>query len=330
MKCSICNAENPPEATICHQCGFSLTLSQPAWPDFPTVDIPKPIDTPMWPEVPPIDVPPPPKEPVWPESGDLTKTVGDADDEGPGVPEAVESHTAPPPIEADVAPPEEPTDDELARFHITRGFEAIREGLLGQARWEFEQARDLADDVDIVHMAQSQLDSLFKTTTEPVREQARSVGRPPSASAPRSIAIRGGAMDWQSVVRVGVIIGALSGVLTGCSAIVCLGFLLVPLSGFVAGWVLARRRANVRPAADRDSQMAEIVQAVVVGAIAGAGGWLGQVIGYPIWLASLYESGSEPQVWPFVACVSGAFVPLATATSVLGWRIGARRERRNS
>lgn len=330
MKCSICNAENPPEATSCHQCGFSLSLSQPAWPDFPTVDVPEPVDVPQWPEVPQIDIPLPPEEPVWPESGDFTTPAGDADDGEPGVPEVVESHIAQPPIDADVAPPGEPSDDELARFHITRGFEAIREGLLGQARWEFEQARDLADDVDIAHMAQSQLDSLVKTTAEPVGEQARQVGRRPSASTPLSIAIGSGAMDWQLVVRIGVIVGVLSGVLTGCSAAVCLGLLLVPLSGFVAGWVLARRGASVHPAADRDSQVAEIVQAVVVGAIAGAGGWLGQVIGYPIWLASLYESGSEPQLWLFVACVSGAFVPLAAATSVLGWRVAARRERRNS
>jgi hypothetical protein len=330
MKCSICNAENPPEAKSCHQCGFSLTLSQPAWPDFPTVDVPEPVDSSLWPEVPQIDVPSPPKEPVWREISDLAKEAGDADEKGPGVPEVVESPTPQPPVDADVSSPEEPTDDELARFHISRGFEAIREGLLGQARWEFEQARDLADDVDIVHMAQRQLDSLVKRATEPVMERARPVGRRSAASTPLSIAIRDEALDWPLVVRIGAIVGVLSGVLTGCSAAVCLGFLLVPLSGFVAGWALARRSARVRSATDQDGQVAEVVQAIVVGAIAGAGGWLGQVIGYPVWLASLYESGSEPELWLFVACVSGALVPLAAATSVLGWRIGARRSRRKS
>jgi hypothetical protein len=307
-----------------------LTLSQPAWPDFPTVDIPKPVDTPVWPQVPPIDGPHPPEEPVWPESDGLTKTAGDAAEQRLGIPDVVESPTPQPPVDVDVAPPGEPSDDELARFHISRGFEAIREGLLGQARWEFEQARDLADDVDIVHMAQSQLDSLVKTTTEPVRERARPVGGRPSASTPISVALRDEAVDWLSVVRIGVIAGVLTGVLTGCSAIVCLGFVLVPVSGFVAGWVLARRRAGVRPAVDRDSQVAEAIQAIVVGAIAGACGWLGQVIGYPIWLASFYESESEPQMWLFVACVAGAYLPLAAATSVLGWRIAARRAGRDS
>jgi hypothetical protein len=179
-------------------------------------------------------------------------------------------------------------------------------------------------------MAQSQLDSLVRTTTEPVREQARPDGGQPTALPSLSIALRDEAVDWQSVVRIGVIVGVLSGVLTGCSAIVCLGFLLVPLSGFVAGWVLARKGAQGRPPADQDGQVTEIVQAIVVGAITGVGGWLGQVIGYPFWLASFYESGSESQMWLFVACVAGAYVPLATATSVLGWRIAARRERRDS
>ena len=327
MKCSICNAENPPEATSCHQCGFSFTLSQPAWPEFPTVDVPEPVDTSLWPDVPEIDIPLPPEEPVWPESSDLTVPAGDADEREPAVPGVVESPTAQLPVDADVAPPEEPSDDELARFHITRGFEAIRKGLLGQARWEFEQARDLADDADIVHMAQSQLDSLVKTPAEPVTEQARPVGGRLSASPSLSIALRDEAVDWQSVIRIGVIVGLLSGILTGCSAALCLGFLLVPVSGIVAGWVLARKRAKARPFADQDGQVAEIVQAIVVGAIAGAGGWLGQVIGYPIWLASFYESGSETQMWLFVACVAGAFVPMAATTSVLGWRIAARRAR---
>jgi hypothetical protein len=279
--------------------------------------------------VPQINIPPPPEELVWPESSDLAMPVGDADERRTSVPDVVASPTARPPVGVDVAPAGEPSDDELARFHISRGFEAIREGLLGQARWEFEQARDLADDVNIVHMAQSQLDSLVKTPTEPVREQARPAGKRLSTPPPLPITLRDEAVDWQSVVRIGVVVGVLSGVLTGCSAIVCLGFLLVPVSGFVAGWVLARRRAKVRPTADQDGQVSEIVQAVVVGAIAGAGGWLGQVIGYPIWLASFYESGSETQMWLFVACVSGAFVPMAAATSVLGWRIAARRARRN-
>jgi hypothetical protein len=284
----------------------------------------------MWPEVPTIDVPHSPEEPVWPESGDLTKTAGDAAEKRLGIPDVVESPTPQPPVDVDVAPPGEPSDDELARFHISRGFEAIREGLLGQARWEFEQARDLADDVDIVHMAQSQLDSLVKTTTGPVGERALPVGGRPSASPSLSIALRDEAVDWQSAVRIGVMVGLLCGVLTGCSAMVCLGFLLVPLSGFVAGWLLARKRAEIRPTADQDGQVTEVVQAIVVGAIVGVGGWLGQVIGYPIWLESFYESGSEPQMWLFVACVAGAYVPLSAVTSVLGRRIAARRKRRDS
>jgi hypothetical protein len=37
MKCPICNAENPPEASNCSQCGFSLGLSESAWPESPVI-----------------------------------------------------------------------------------------------------------------------------------------------------------------------------------------------------------------------------------------------------------------------------------------------------
>jgi hypothetical protein len=55
MKCPICSTENPPEASNCSQCGFSLGLSQSSWPDSPEIAAPPPAE---------IEMEPLPVEPV--------------------------------------------------------------------------------------------------------------------------------------------------------------------------------------------------------------------------------------------------------------------------
>ena len=277
MKCSICNAENPPDAKSCHQCGFSLSLSQPTWPDFPTVEVPEPTDIPQWPELPGTEAFPVPPEPIWPGDDALVsiesvkvESVADM------VEDKEEAATV------DIPPPDRPSeDDELARSHITRGFKAIREELYDQAKWEFEQARDLADDPVIVHMAQAQLSELYsrpKAAPEqapPRQAQPRPIRpiplrRPSPPSAP--IQIR--SIDWDTAVRLGLIMGVLNGVLTGCGAVACFGFLVSPASGFVAGWLTARKDSTT-DTARKNGQSSNMIPAAIVGGITGLGGWLG-------------------------------------------------------
>jgi hypothetical protein len=63
-KCSICNTENPPEATNCQNCGFVLSQGQAAWSEFPTVEIPEPASIPEWPAWPEVETAPPIPEPA--------------------------------------------------------------------------------------------------------------------------------------------------------------------------------------------------------------------------------------------------------------------------
>jgi hypothetical protein len=207
-------------------------------------------------------------------------------------------------------------DDELARLHIARGFEAIREGLPDQARWEFEQARDLADDMDIVRAAQAQLDEMSGKTAKVARRQARPIEKRPPQIIPSQLE----STDWNPTVRIGLAVGVLNGVLIGCGAVFCLGFFLAPLLGFAAGWLTARRASTVRG----EGQSPGAIHAIVAGGITGLGGWLGEVIGHPIWLASLNGSRSDPvAIMLFVACVPGVlYILLAVAASALGWNKG--------
>jgi hypothetical protein len=328
MKCSICNAENPPDAKSCHQCGFSLSLTQPTWPDFPTVEIPEPVAAPQWPELPDTGAPSAPLEPIWPDT-DVRVSVEDIEIE----PIAISEELVP------MAPTLSSDDDELARSHIARGFEAIRKGLDEQAKWEFEQARDLADSPDIVQLAQAQLSGLghpsVETAPEPVPPPVEiAQPAPPRPAQPRPIRpvpprkptpppiptqIRN--IDWDPLVRIGLAMGLLNGVLTGCGAIFCLGLMFSPAIGYVSGWLAARRAGTTGTIRQKD-QSSDTLPALVVGGITGLGGWLGGVIGHPIWVASTSTSTADPAaVGLVVACAPGIlYILLSIVASVLGWR----------
>ncbi len=325
MKCSICNAENPSDAKSCHQCGFSLSLTQPAWPDFPTVEIPEPVAAPVWPDLPEVGVPPSPSEPVWPEvdasTGVESDGFGFVVDVVDGEEETVAVLTEPPDQAFD--------DDQLARSHIARGFEAIRKGLDDQAKWEFEQARDLADNPEIVQMAQAQLSELLHPSVEIVREQAPSrpaqprVVRPIPARKPTPpptpIPTQIKDIDWDALVRIGLVLGLVNSLLTGLGAVLCLGLVFSPAVGFLSGWLAAGRVGTAR----KHGQASNVTPAIIVGGITGLGGWLGGIIGHPIWVASASTSTADPVAVGFVvACAPGIlYILLAVIASVFGWRI---------
>ena len=329
MKCSICNTENPPDATSCQQCGFSFSLSQPSWPDFPTVEVPEPTAVPEWPELPETKASPASPKPVWPVDDALVPSIESIE---------IESVTDQVEIKEEIAvaeppPSDQPSDDDqLARSHIARGFEAIRKGLDDQAKWEFEQARDLADDTEIVRMARAQLAGLHSTPVETTQERAhpRQVQpRQPPPTFPRkptSSPIQISNVDWDTTVRFGLILGLLNGVLTGCGAVACFGFLVSPAAGFIAGW-LAARKDSTADTVRKNDQSSNVIPAIIVGGITGLGGWLGEIIGHPIWVASTSTSSADPfATGLFVACVPGIpYILLAIVASVVGWRVGGRK-----
>jgi hypothetical protein len=337
MKCSICNTENPPDAKNCQQCGFSFSIGQPAWPDFPTVEIPQPTSDIQWPELPGVEIPATVPQPAWPIPDMPTPSITPIEIKSTPVQDQLKIKEEAAAVEP--PPPDQPSeDDELARAHIARGFEAIRKELLDQAQWEFEQARDLADSEDIVHMAQAQLAGLraeqaervellpptpffeVKPTAQPAQRQIRPLERPTAPPAFSQIQ----ALDWRPLVRIGLMLGLVNGVLTGCGAVACLGFLLSPASGFVAGWLAARSSGAAR----QNVQSANTMPAIIAGGIAGLGGWLGEVIGHPIWVASTSTSSADPlATGVFVACMPGTlYIILAIIGSVLGWRVGTPKE----
>jgi hypothetical protein len=355
MKCSICSAENPPDATSCHQCGFSLGLSHPAWPDFPTLDVPEPAETPAWPELPEIEAPPVSSELVWPaDGGRISSAEGievdsiaegehteaehtplllsdtPAKDIRPAEADDLEPLGAQEVVEAGTPPPGDPSDDVLARSHIARGFEAIREGLLDQAQWEFEQARDLADSTDIIRLAQAQLTELHGPALRPMLKQTSSAEQalPIEAPTPQLTASQILALDWKPVVRVGLIVGVLHAMFAGCSAPFCGGFLLAPLFGLVAGWWTAQQKTD--HVDENDRQLPDSIQPIVAGAITGVGGWLGQATAYPVWLSSLVDTQSDAGAWIATTCLAAFFVPMSIALSILGWKIGKPKQRPRS
>ena len=128
MKCSICNLDNPAGAETCSRCGFSLSLSQIVWPDAPQIEVPRAAERPSGP--PAVEPPahPPPEAPA--------STPGDP--------------LPAPPVAARAAPTDQVAqtawEAQMAYEHVVRGFQAIRQERREQARWEFEQARDLAED----------------------------------------------------------------------------------------------------------------------------------------------------------------------------------------
>jgi hypothetical protein len=341
MKCSICDAENPPGATSCQKCGFSLSFSQPTWPDFPSVEIPEPSALPEWPDITGAEIKLPAELPIptWPQ---LTEDVptsaiteeSDVEAERSPLPSTggtieelhVEEVDYPVPstegaFTADIPSPGYPSDDELARTHIARGFEAIREGLIDQARWEFEQARDLADGKDIVRLAQAQLSELL-----PRHEAAQIVQAPmhPMVKPPPRPALTGiSLIDWKPTLRIGAVMGIMNAVCTSCTAVFCLGFLLSPFLGFVTGLLIARNKTNP------PRQPKDIVHAIAAGGITGLGGWLGQAISYPIWTTSILNTLDAQNDSTTLACMTFLgmlYIPMTIALSALGWKLGKPRE----
>jgi hypothetical protein len=251
--CPICNTANPPEATSCTKCGFSLGLGQADWPTFPTIEMPEGTGEIEWPEsqapLPPI-VPPAVLEQAPPSTGT--------------------SETASAPISSYGPPLSE--DDRMARQHIDRGLEALRQGLDEQARWEFEQAGDLADDQDTAALAQQHLSELVtpapaaplpaveapppqpapakarpsraprsqvRTTS---RTRQRTTYRPPGKAAPdRASQFEAFPAGWEQTATLGTVVAMVSGLLTLAGATSCLGVGSMAAAGFGAGVLIANR-----------------------------------------------------------------------------------------
>jgi len=297
MKCPICNAENVPDASNCHQCGFSLSLGQAAWPDFPAIEMPDPLE---------IEI-----QPAPPEIVPIDDTPQEAKVES--VEDAVEI------VAAKAPPPEQPSDDDLAREHVTRGFEAIRQRMPDQAQWELEQARDLADSEEIAHMAQSQLEELASAAAPIVPRRPTPIvpRRHPSPTLVRTVAA-----NWVSTIRISIIAGAMNGILASWGTVSCFGFLLSLLVSFVAGVLIAQQAA-------KNDQRLDAAHAIVAGVITGLGGWMGQATGYSAWLMRLSDAQTDlTAAWPLVACLSGAFyIPLSITASTLGWKMGTPKQK---
>lgn len=293
MKCPICNAENEPDATACMECGFGLTLSQPAWPEPPSVPRIQPTEETLWPEQPQIEVPETPPLAAWADDSPVARFQEEAF-----------TPVAPP------VPPIFDQDDQLAETHIERGKEAIQEDLLDQARWEFQQARDLADDEQIVERAKELLHQLQRPAA-PAADEVPAPARAPSPSSPPA------AISVEAM-RLGFGLGVLNTILTGLSAAFCLGILFSPFFGFLAGRSLARRTA-------KRGRHVSLIQAVIVGAVVGAGGWLGEMVGHPIWMSVASESAPPLPTTLFSSCFLGIlYLFLSAAFGFIGGVIGRR------
>ena len=293
MKCPICNAENEPDATACTECGFGLTLSQPAWPDPPTVPRIEPTEESRWPEPPQIEVPETPPWASWEDESAVAQFQEEAF--------------------TPVEPPPAPTfdqDDQLAEMHIERGEEAKAGGLLDQARWEFKQARDVADDQRIVERAEEYLRQIRRPATPAV--DAAPPGRPVETS--RSSA----PVATPEAMRAGIGLGLLNGLLTGLGSAFCLGLLFAPFFGFLAGRGATRR-------AMEQGRSTSLVSAAVVGSLVGLGGWLGEMVGHPIWLASAGDVPPLLSATLFSSCFLGIFyLFLSIFFSIVGGLTGRR------
>ena len=325
--CPICNTANPPEETSCTKCGFSLGLSRADWPTFPTIEMPEVAGKIQWPEsqapLPPVIPPAAPEQaPVSPGSGEI----------------------APGPISSYGPPLSE--DDRMARRHIDRGLEALRQGLDEQARWEFEQAGDLADDQDIATLAQQHLSELVtrapaaplpaveapppqpapakarpsraprskvRTTS---RTRQRTTYRPMAKAAPdRASQFEAFPAGWEQTATLGAIVAMVGGLLAIVGATSCLGVGSMAAAGFGAGVLIANRDKAIRGCRRGDA-----FHAMVAGAITGLGCWIGHVVGAD---ARIVTDGSSwtHLIWP--ACLAGVLhIPAAIGLSVAGWKAG--------
>lgn len=282
-KCPICNTENPPDASACSQCGFGLILTGPLWPDSAPVETSEPQDRPSAVEAPKAEPPPPPK------------------DNGP-------------PVVTREEVAKTPDNNERARVHIANGFQALRAKSYRRARREFERARDLADDPDIVRMAQAQLSELSKPSQEARREPVR---RPMPAPQPAVSQVEGA--DWMPAARIGLIASLISGVLSACGAVFFLGALIMPIAGFIAGWWAARQ-------ANQEARPTNASHALIAGAIISLSGGLAQIIGYTIWMEILPDVQFDSSTLLCVSCTLGTcYTALTIPLSLLGWRLKASR-----
>lgn len=323
MKCPICNAENDEGATSCQRCGFGLALSQPVWPDTSAINFPDPIS-----------VLPPTAQPTFPSPAVISKAelVEFVDARFSGLGRHDES-----PRRVGVASPEPAeegeSDDRLAMVHIQRGYEALRQSLREQAEWEFEQARDLAEDAGIVQEAQeqlAQLRGLVDAVVQDVRddqtalqhlhrgrealderlfdqarwefEQARRVAqgarvaqmaeaylvqlrtmvdqeieqrlnaarRAPAPAPVRPVTRR--PTRWRAALRPVLFLGVVACLLTAGVNQPCLSFFAALGFGFLAGVLVVRQASG-----------ASMVDTGIGGALVGVGGWLGDVVTGFVW-----------------------------------------------
>ncbi len=120
-------------------------------------------------------------------------------------------------------------------------------------------------------------------------------------------------------MRVGLIISLIGGVLTACGTPCLMGTLITPVSGFIAGWWVARQaKQYARPTTVR--------HALIAGIIVSLGGWLAQMIGYglrPEFVSSVFKDDAFDFLC--VNCTCGTVYAILTIPlSALGWKLKMR------
>jgi hypothetical protein len=123
---------------------------------------------------------------------------------------------------------------------------------------------------------------------------------------------------WIPAAQLGFIIALVNSVLTGCGALICVGLVLTPLFGFIAGWWVARQ-------AKENERTSSTGHALLAGALVSLGGWLGQVAGNFLWFGSSEELSNSQLL--FVACCAGSiYIATTLASSALGYKLKTSRE----
>ncbi|MBN1953764.1 MAG: zinc ribbon domain-containing protein [Anaerolineae bacterium] len=306
MKCPICNTENDPQATTCQQCGFALGSDQFEWPKPPEVEIPKLDDLFDWPEPASIEMPTLMVEPFAPQEAPVAPP---AEPLAPSLPEP---------------PPGEPSaDDELAQSHIARGDYALRQGSIDQARWEFEQARDVADDEEIVRLAQSSLAKLYPpppaVRTRPTPQPSRPAPQPPRPAPSRPSPVP--ASMAASTMQLGLILAVVNAIVTGLGAICCVGVLAGFPLGLLAGWMVGHE-------AKKGGRTLSSKEAQKMGAIVGLGGWAGGAFALFVFLSARAGMETDPFILTLLISILPGLVytSLVAAASNWGWQISQRTD----
>jgi hypothetical protein len=190
----------------------------------------------------------------------------------------------------------------------------MRAGSPGQAQLEFEQALDLTSDPAIARSAQKRLRELAGELDEAARLPVQLEAPPaqPAASLP-------GNLGWISALRLGLVFGFINSVLTGCGAVFCVGFVFAPLLGLTAGWRVAKQ-------AQENGWPTQVAHALLAGALVGLGGGLGQLIGYPVWLANLPDQEFDSTFQCVTCCLGTTYIALTLTLSALGWKFKTSRK----